>query len=124
MANRARQTLPYLRRLVEELSALELPVLLKLGYPIPGAADDEREHLWFAAHALGDETADATLTNQPYYVPSLRKGQRAHFSLELLSDWQIVSPFGAISPRPSRALHVLRAERPAIEAWLASRPSP
>lgn len=111
MAERARATYDRLRALAEELAELELPVLLKLGYTRDGGEPEDREHLWFEAHALGAERVDATLLNQPFAVERLRAGQRGEHAVELLSDWLVPTPFGPITPRSAVAARFLRERR-------------
>lgn len=121
MARRARQMLPRLRALAEELADLDLPVLVKLGYATDGsrAGEEHREHLWFEVHGFQGETVDATLLNQPFHVARLQQGQRALHPLELLSDWAIMTPLGRIDPRSSKVLRTLRLHREAFAAELA-----
>jgi uncharacterized protein YegJ (DUF2314 family) len=108
-AERARQTLEVLRGLVDEFADLGLPTLIKLGYP----RDDGngREHLWFSVNRIDETTAEATLENRPYGVSRLRPGERGTHALELVTDWTILTPFGAITPRSLVAARAVR-ERP------------
>jgi uncharacterized protein YegJ (DUF2314 family) len=108
-AERARQTLGVLRGLVDEFADLGLPTLIKLGYP----RDDGngREHLWFSVQRIDDTSVEATLENRPYGVSSLRPGERGAHSLELVTDWTILTPFGSITPRSLGAARAVR-ERP------------
>ena len=111
MAERARKTYPVLRQIAEEVAELELPVLVKIGYVVDGGDDDEREHLWFQAHALAPETVDATLVNAPYYIERLNEGDRGTHSIEGLSDWTVMTPFGPINPRAFHARRLIREHR-------------
>lgn len=80
--------------------------LVKLGYPIDGASSEgDREHLWFQVHEIRGNAVDATLTNEPYGVERLRKGERGMHPLDLLSDWAVLNPSGQYSPD---TLHLLR----------------
>jgi hypothetical protein len=110
MAERARGTYGVLRELRDEFADLDLPVLAKLGYQVDGDADDH-EYLWFQVHALGDDWIDATLTNDPFNVSHLRKGERRQHSTELLADWAILTSAGMINPRQMSAARVVRANR-------------
>ncbi len=94
MAMLARERLPRFLRLVDRFAGTEgWRFLVKLGYPVDGAEDDnEREHLWFEVHAVDGAEVDATLLNEPYSVAQLHEGQRAHHRLSLLTDWSILSP--------------------------------
>lgn len=116
MSRRARQMLPTLRALQEELAELELPTLVKLGY----ATDDQdgTEHLWFQVHAFQGDQVDATLINQPFHIQRMTEGQRSLHPLELLSDWMIVTPLGRIDPRSTRVVRALRVHREGLVAAL------
>jgi len=105
MADRARRTFPVLRCIADEVAPLELPVLLKIGYVVDGGGPDQREHLWFHVHALGDETVDATLLNAPHAIARMNEGDRGTHAIEGLSDWVVLTPLGQINPR---AFHVRR----------------
>lgn len=71
--------------------------LVKLGFPVNAEPDGGKEHLWFQVHGLIDGQVDATLTNQPFAV-ALELGQRGLHSLDQLTDWTIVAPFGRFDP--------------------------
>jgi len=73
MEQRAAATYGVLRRLVAEFEPFGFPVGVKLGYETDVGG---REHLWFRSHALGEETIEATLENQPFAVPGMKLGDR------------------------------------------------
>jgi hypothetical protein len=104
MAERARATIGVLRALMAEFAEFEVQALVKLGYPTSNGGS---EHLWFTVHAIGDETVDATLENEPFEV-DLRPGERAERPLDLLSDWILGTPAGPITPRSMEAARSLR----------------
>ena len=80
--------------------------LVKLGYPVDGAETDaDREHLWFQVHAVRGNDVDATLTNEPYAVSTLRKDERKNHPVSMMSDWAILNPMGHFTPD---TLHLLR----------------
>ncbi len=73
--------------------------LVKLGYPVDGAENDaDREHLWFEVHDIRGSDVEATLTNEPYAVSTLRKDQRGRHPVSYLSDWAIFNPMGHFTP--------------------------
>jgi len=119
MAERARGTYSLLRKLKAELDEFGFPVLLKLGYRIDDGGESDREHLWFTAHALYDDAIDATLENQPLGVARLKQGDRGRHSVELLSDWVILTPLGSINPRYMSALREIRAHRDELREMMA-----
>jgi hypothetical protein len=72
--------------------------LVKLGYPVDRARSAaDREHLWFQVHHLAGHRCEATLLNQPYAIAAMREGERAEHDLSLLTDWQILCPYGRYS---------------------------
>lgn len=72
--------------------------LVKLGYRQDGGHETQREHLWFEVHELRGDAVEATLLNEPHFVPGLRAGQRGEHDLDLLSDWIVISPLGEFGP--------------------------
>jgi uncharacterized protein YegJ (DUF2314 family) len=119
MARRARQMLPLFREVATELIRLDLPALVKLGYPVDGGDLHDREHLWFQVHAFDGDAVEATLLNQPYRVARLRAEERGRHPLELLSDWAIFTPVGQVNPRETRALRFLQRHRDRLAEVLA-----
>ncbi|HLU38114.1 MAG TPA: DUF4026 domain-containing protein, partial [Planctomycetota bacterium] len=81
---------------------------VKLGFE--STVDDEdapkHEHLWFEVHEVDGKTVDATLLNQPCFVPTMREGERRRHSLDRLRDFTISTPHGNFSPE--RLYHLLR----------------
>jgi len=119
MARRARQMLPLFRDVAAELIRLDLPALVKLGYPVDGGDPQDREHLWFQVHAFHGDAVEATLLNQPFHVAALKAEDRGRHPLELLSDWTIFTPVGAVTPRETRALRFIQRNRERLAEVLA-----
>jgi uncharacterized protein YegJ (DUF2314 family) len=120
LARRARQMLPVFRQLADELGELECPALVKLGYQVDGGGEDDREHLWFQVHGFDGDTVDATLVNAPFHIARLREGERGRHPLDLLSDWTIMTPFGAVTPRQSKTLRFIRENRDRLRELAAA----
>lgn len=116
MARRAQQMLPVLRALTEELVELELPTLVKLGYPTDDG--ESREHLWFEVHGFEGDSVNATLLNAPFSVSQLEPQVRARHPVDLLSDWSIMTPIGPINPRSTRVLRTVRSKRDELVSML------
>lgn len=108
MAERARNTFSVFRRWTKEFAGLEFPPLVKLGYRVDGGGPDDIEHLWFTVQDCGDDSVDATLVNTPVAIDRMKDGDRGRHSLELLTDWTILTPAGSIDPRTSAAAHRVR----------------
>jgi hypothetical protein len=113
MAQRAKGTYLQFRQLVGEFAEFEFPAIVKLGYRIDGGGCEleEREHLWFEVNELADDRLDATLESTPFAIERLRKGQRGWHSVDLLTDWAILTPLGMITPRHTVPARQIRANR-------------
>jgi len=109
MAARARGTYAHLRRLAAELEEFKCRILVKLGYPVDGAAEDEREHMWFEAHALLEDAVDATLLSAPSGIAGMQPGQRSRHPLERLTSWVLTTPAGPVLPHDTTPVRELRA---------------
>lgn len=114
MAARARATYDVFRSLFGEFRDLELPICVKLGFPTDTPGKLGNEHLWFVVHELFESSIDATLANQPFHVSTLRLGERGTHSVELLTDWRILSPAGSMTPRNVTAARQIRQDREGI----------
>jgi hypothetical protein len=112
MAERAAKTIGVLRRYRDEFAAIEPVTLVKLGYP---TRSGDREHLWFQVHEMGDDWIEGTLGNRPFDV-DLEPGVAGRHSLDLLSDWVLLTPAGQISPRSSHVARILREQPPPAAA--------
>ncbi len=105
LADRAKATLPLLRKLVEEFAKHEPEVAVKLG--IKTDDGESREHLWFRVEELGKERVRAALASRPLHVSSMREGDTGEWGLDLLTEWIVATPAGWIKPGsmlPARAL--------------------
>lgn len=114
MAERAAKTIGMCRVLHEELAEFGFSCLVKIAYP---STEGGREHLWFRVHGFGEDDVDATLLNRPFNIPTMSEGQRGRHRLDELSDWQIHTPLGELSPRDTRVARALR-EDPEMRAKL------
>ena len=119
MARRAQQTYTQFRQLTDEFAELQAKPIVKLGYQVDGGDAGDLEHMWFEVHTLNERTIDATLINQPRLVSSLKAGQRRQHPMELLTDWMLLSPTGAINPRDTRPARTARLHRDKILEQLA-----
>ncbi len=122
MAARARGAYCAFRCLFEEFRDLELPAVVKLGYPTDSGGESKREHLWFSVHELHENSIEATLDNQPFDVSALRQGQRGTHSLDLLTDWTILTPAGWITPRDMLPARRIREKKDEIKKLMIERP--
>ena len=114
-AERARLTVPVLRRISAEFAEFEFPALAKFGYETENGG---REHLWFQCHAIHDDHVEATLLNAPFDVPALKEGDRGSHPFDRLSDWQILSPAGPMTPRNISAARRVREQTDELRSRL------
>jgi uncharacterized protein YegJ (DUF2314 family) len=109
-AERARKTWSQFRAIQHEFADLRFPAIVKLGYRVDGGGETDLEHLWFEVHDADAEMVEATLMNEPFQIRAMQAGQRGrHTVMELLSDWMLMTPLGAVTPRTASALRVLRS---------------
>lgn len=111
MQLRAKATYDVFRGYAAEVAEFEFPVIVKLGYEVDGGGPDDREHLWFRAHALQDREIDGELLNQPIGIARMKQGQRGRHPVDRLSDWMIITPFGPADPRSTQVIRFLRENR-------------
>lgn len=113
MAARARATWQMFRELKKEFAELELPSLVKLRYA-PSSDPSAGEHLWFEVQECREDGVEATLLNDPWSDLGLQKGDRRVHGLERLTDWTILTPAGAITPRSLIAARKVREHLPEL----------
>jgi uncharacterized protein YegJ (DUF2314 family) len=71
----------------------------KLGYTVDDVEDElDCEHMWFKVMNLGDGTLEGELLNQPCNIARMNEGDCGWHSLDVLTDWQIMSVLGTFSP--------------------------
>lgn len=109
MAERARNTFGVFQSLFAELARFEFPALVKLGYETD-LGNGSHEHLWFQVNAVRDSTVDATLVNSPHAIARMKEGDRGEHAAERLTDWTIMTPLGAITPRDLRGARMIRED--------------
>ncbi len=117
MEERARATYRVLSKLHEEFAGLGLRTGVKLGCPTD---DGGREHMWFLVEQLGADSILATLLNEPYSVDGLHEGDRGRHPVELLTDWVIHTPLGAITPRSQVVARMIRERPDDVRAAIAA----
>ncbi|HET9218382.1 MAG TPA: DUF2314 domain-containing protein [Terriglobia bacterium] len=117
---RARESLPLLNPFRQEFEELQCTALVKLGYRTDSGRDG-REHLWFEVHGVSGDSIDATLVNQPFDIASLKVGDRDNRPAELLTDWAVMTPLGALTPRSLEVARKLREKRSLLLEYLRSQ---
>ncbi|QIB70581.1 DUF4026 domain-containing protein [Aminipila butyrica] len=79
----------------------ESTIQVKLGLEIDEAHRSEdlsTEHIWFEVLGMGREGMTAKLTQEPYYIADLHKGDTGQYPWELITDWAIYTPERRITP--------------------------
>ena len=117
---RARESLTLLNPFREEFEELQCTALVKMGYRTDSGRDG-REHLWFEVHGVSADSIDATLVNQPFDIASMKVGDRDNRPAELLTDWAVMTPLGALTPRSLEVARKLREKRPVLLEYLRSQ---
>lgn len=80
-------------------------VLLKLGLEIDDefrseendTDENSKEHIWFELKELDGNIITGELTNEPYYINGLHKGDVGKYNVEQITDWLIFTPKMRIS---------------------------
>lgn len=116
MAQRSQETYPLLVELMVEFESLGLPVLVKVACPTD--SDAGAEHIWFEVHGADSNGIDATCLNQPYDVSSLRQGDRGRYGFSQITEWQMQTPIGSISPTQLAPIRHMRANREQLEEMM------
>ena len=106
LADRAKATLPLLRKMVDEFEEHGPEIAVKLGMETDDG--ESREHLWFRVEELSRESVRAELASRPLGVSSIREGDRGEWGLDLLTEWIVATPAGRITPASTLAARALR----------------
>ncbi|MBL8886583.1 MAG: DUF4026 domain-containing protein [Phycisphaerales bacterium] len=117
MSVRAQQTVELFEKARQEFERFGFPAIAKICYP---TQTGELEHLWFSVHGMIGDTLDATLQNEPFDIPSLKRGARGRHPIEQLTDWRVLSPAGTVSPRGGVAARLLRQNPEKLEEMMAT----
>ncbi|MBO4679116.1 MAG: DUF4026 domain-containing protein [Lachnospiraceae bacterium] len=57
-----------------------------------------REHMWFEVKKINEDSIEGELTNDPYYVSSLKKGDVETYSFDKITDWILFTKEFRITP--------------------------
>lgn len=117
MGERARKTIAVFAKATQEFEKYEFPAIAKIAY---ATQSDNKEHLWFNIHGVKGDSLDGTLINEPFDIPSMKVGDRGLHPIERVSDWQVMTPAGTISPRGGVAARLLRQNPDKVRAIMES----
>ena len=90
--------------LVKALENSENTVLAKIGlvtdqkYWGNELEEDQREHIWFEVKEASGDKLTAMLTQEPYYVSSMKEGDEGTYSFDDVTDWLVLTKQRRISP--------------------------
>lgn len=112
MTRRAQNTASVMEHALTEFAEFGFRALVKMGYEVDNGPG--REHLWFIAHGIQNGTMDGTLINQPFDIAKMAEGDRGQHDIGRVSDWQIGTPLGPITPRNTSLVRLLRTHREEI----------
>ena len=77
-------------------------VLVKLGLDVDPEnseyTNDGKEHIWFELQEISGTTLKAELTQDPYYIKNIHKGDIGQYTLDDLTDWILFTPDRRITP--------------------------
>jgi len=113
IAQRSQETYPLLVELMDEFESLELPVLAKVACRVDSGQSDE--HIWFEVHNADINGIDATCLNQPYEVSGLKQGDRGRHGFGQITEWQMQTPIGSITPNQLGVIRQIRYNREKLE---------
>lgn len=101
MRSLAAERIEYLRK------GFELPdsaALAKIGLIVDDKYQNEendgiqREHIWFEIKDIGENTVTAMLTQEPYYVSGIKKGDVRTYPFTDITDWIVMTKRARITP--------------------------
>lgn len=102
MSALARERVGYLRRLYERRGEFKkFAALVKIGLEVDEQYKDGdmKEHIWFEVKEFHDDGSfSAELTQEAYYVESLKPGDIRRFTTEDITDWMAFYDDGTVNP--------------------------
>lgn len=73
-------------------------ILIKVGLPTAHDGSPDHEHIWFELQGFDGESFIAELTQDPYDVPDMHKGDKGTYTVNDITDWIIYTRNGQITP--------------------------
>lgn len=102
MSALARERLCYLRRLFEKRGEFKaFAPLVKIGLEVDEQYrdGDMKEHIWFEVKEFHEDGSfSAELTQEAYYVESIKPGDIRRFTAEDITDWVVYCDNGRLNP--------------------------
>lgn len=98
----ALERIGYLRELFSRRDSFEkFAALVKIGLEVDEQyrEGDMKEHIWFEIKEMNEDGSfSAELTQEPYYVSSLKEGDIRRFTENDITDWMVFTENGQIEP--------------------------
>lgn len=119
MGERSRGTLGLFKRLITEFEEFRFEPMIKIGFRVDDGDETDREHIWMKVDAVVGDEFDATLQNQPFNVSRLKMGQRLRVGAADLTEWNIMTPFGTISPHFTGPARKIACRKDEVRVFMA-----
>jgi uncharacterized protein YegJ (DUF2314 family) len=87
IAREARETLPDFLRRLQSPRPGDGNFRVKYPFPVGEGSGFAREQLWLRDIGFEDGSYYGILSNDPYYIPNLKKKDRVSIDIEQISDW-------------------------------------
>ncbi|MBS7368658.1 MAG: DUF2314 domain-containing protein, partial [Oscillospiraceae bacterium] len=98
----ALERISYLRGLFGRRGSFEkFAALVKIGLEVDEQyrEGDMKEHIWFEIKEMNEDGSfSAELTQEPYYISSLKEGDIRTFTENDITDWMVFTENGRINP--------------------------
>jgi uncharacterized protein YegJ (DUF2314 family) len=91
IAREARETLPDFLRRLQSPRRGDDNFRVKYPFPTGEGSGFAREQLWLRDIGFEDGSYYGILSNDPYYIPNLKKKDRVSIDIEQISDWMYTS---------------------------------
>lgn len=94
----AKERLAYVKTAMKQK---DVTILVKLGLEVDEeykTKNNSHEHIWFELKEITDQDLTAMLTQEPYYVSGIKKGDIRTYSYDAITDWLILTPQRRLTP--------------------------
>ena len=107
MKSLAIERVPFLKK---GLSKRGSKALVKIGITVDeehwNDGEPSKEHMWFELKEIKNDSLVAELTNEPYYVSNLKKGDVGTYSFDEITDWILFTKEYRIIPDDAYLLDI------------------
>ncbi|MDO5520167.1 MAG: DUF4026 domain-containing protein [bacterium] len=99
MSELAMERIPFLQRLYKDGTCKQ--ILIKVGLKVDPEydnGDNNREHIWFEVKSMTETSICGILTQQPYYVSTIKEGDERNIEDHEITDWIAFREEDTITP--------------------------